>query len=256
MLLPMMLSRPALIGALLFLISPLWGAKVIMKDGKIYEGRIVAETDGDVLMRTKLDNRRKLLPADEILSVVRDTATVVEDPQRYASIETSVFGFVSDSTNVELRPAAGLSFAGHLRAHPLVDVGGGLDWIPALSGALAVTDGTVTREYHRFYSWSGGFSGRLFPFYLYHWKIEPFVSAGYHWSKLVPKGSGDSLSGQGLEGGAGAQWPVCKHLFLVAQLIYRRVSLDSIDFHGAQGGLTSPALMGGFSFSTGVAYHW
>jgi hypothetical protein len=232
-----------------------FAAKVIMKDGKIYEGKIITEMNGDILMRTQPGNRPRMLPGSEILSVVRDP--VVEtprDPHRYAAIEARISGNVSDSKNVSLNPTPGLSFAGSLRFHPLFEVSGGLDWFPALKGEVAVTDGTTQRGYEYFYAWSGGLSGRLFPFYARGWKIEPFLTSGYHWTRLVPKGSGDSLQGQGLEGGAGAQWPCGKRLYAIAQLVYRRVSLDGISFNGQQGGLISPVFMGDFSFSIGASY--
>src|SRR3954470_24855701 len=92
--------------ALLALCSaPLWGAKVILKDGKTYDGRIVEETGGDVLMRVQPENKPRLLPSGDILTVVRDPAvTEPQDPLRYTALELRLSGNVSDSKNVELGP--------------------------------------------------------------------------------------------------------------------------------------------------------
>src|SRR5580692_4932987 len=68
-------------------------AKVIMKDGKIFEGKIIAETDGDVLIKTSPVDPPKFLPNAEILTVVHDPVkTEPQDPQRYASLGLRLMG--------------------------------------------------------------------------------------------------------------------------------------------------------------------
>ena len=50
-----------------------------------------------------------------------------------------------------------------------------------------------------------------------------------------------------MEGGAGAQWPLSKNLYAVAQLVCRRISLDGINFKGAEASLISSVFMNHFS---------
>jgi hypothetical protein len=234
-------------------------AKVIMKDGKIIEGKIVAETNGDVLIRTPPVNPMPiLLPARAILTIIRDPVPEKPyDPQRYVSLETLLEGNVFTANNMTLDPGASLRIGGGLRIHPLVEIGGGFIWKPALSGALAVTDGKTTRGYERFYSYGGGFTAKLFPCYrIRRWTTEPFLIVGYEWTQLVPKASGDGVDGRGLEGGFGVQRPLTKKLFLVAQFLYRGTGLDTIDFQGLRGTLDPEIHVNSYTFSTGLAFHF
>jgi hypothetical protein len=99
-------------------------------------------------------------------------------------------------------------------------------------------------------------SGRFFPFFALRWRIEPFLTAGYHWGRIVPKDSGDSLRGQGMEGGIGVQGPIHHKLYWIARVIYRRISLDGINFNGQEGTLPSPVHYATLQFGGGIAYHW
>src|SRR6266513_2850881 len=101
-----------------------WAAKVIMKDGKIYEGKILAETKGDVVIKTSgWDHRIKLLPADNVLTVVHDPHEPEKpaDPQRYIAVDSFLTGNIYTTRDVSRQPAPGLRVGGGLRLHPLVE---------------------------------------------------------------------------------------------------------------------------------------
>jgi hypothetical protein len=246
-----------LLGALTMSL-PVYGAKVIMKDGKIYEGKIIAEPDGDVLIRTRpVEPRATLLPASEILTVVRDPVSHPPvDPQRYWEAELLASGNVFSSRDISMDPTAGLWLGGGMRLFPVIQLDAGLDWKPAINGSVAISNGTTQRDYEHFTSITGGFSGRIFPFYQRHWKIEPYLLGGYEWSRLTPKGSGDSLSGEGPKLGFGISWPLRRSWFLESRFIYRRIRYDRLDFLGLKSDVSPVVMNDNYSFGAGVAYHF
>jgi hypothetical protein len=229
-----------------------------MKDGKIYEGKILAETKNDVVIKTNTwDRKIKLLSMEDVLTVVHDPPAPEKpfDPQRYAALDTFLTGNLFVKNEVS-NPAAGVRLGGGLRLHPLIEIGGGFEWKPALSGDLALSDGIHTREYERFYSFGGGFTAKIFPLYkILREKLEPFLLVGYEWTELVPKDSGDELDGQGMEGGFGAQWPLTKTLYMETRFLYRHTPLDTVDFLGLRGSL-DPSIRGdSYSIALGLSLH-
>jgi hypothetical protein len=252
------LTRHAVVGWLVLFATPLFAAKVIMRDGKIFEGKILAEPGGDVLIKTNpVDPRAKLLPQQEILSVVRDPVPQTsKDPQRYLQAEAVLNGNVFSSWDLSMDPAASLWLGGGIRLHPVIELDAGLDWKPAMSGSLTVSDGTAQRSYERFAAYSGGFALRIYPLYYRKDKIEPYGLFGYEWSRLVPKGSGDNLNGGGVKFGAGATWPIHGSLFLDTRLIYRRTRYSRIFFRQQEGDADPPVMNDSYSFGAGVAYHF
>jgi hypothetical protein len=157
----------------LFLISPLLGPaarcfadKVIMKDGKIYQGRIMGETQDSVLIsNAPYDPKPRFIEIKDVLTIVRESG---KDPHsiesdRYAVVEALLSGQVFSSNTLTLNPAAGLHVGGGFRLHPLVEIGAIVDWVPDMSGQVAITDGTNLRGYEHFYSYGGGFTVKFFP---------------------------------------------------------------------------------------------
>ena len=231
-------------------------ARVIMKDGRIFEGKIVAETDGDVLIKTSPVNRPKLLPADAILTVVRDPVTPEpHDPQRYVSLGLRLMGNFFSTQHISLDPSAGLALDGSLRFHPLIEIGAAGEWTPQQSGDLSVSDGTTTREYQSFFSYGGSLWARAYPFYRKTTKVEPFLMMGYRWSNIIPKDSGDALKGGGIFGGIGAHWPLGQFFFLDAGLLYHHDSYGVIEFNNIDGSVDPRIQADSYSLMTGVSYH-
>jgi hypothetical protein len=230
-------------------------AQVMMKDGKVYQGKIIAETDGDILIKTSPVSRSKLLLSQDILSVVRDPAVeAAPDPQRYASLEMLLAGHLYSTRGISLNSAPGLRLGGGLRFHPLVELGAGLEWTPQLSGELAVTDGATLRRYESFYSYAGGFTAKLYPLYKRAaWKAEPFLLVGYDWLRFVPKDSGDALKGTGLSAGVGTAWPLGKRLFWDTRFLYQRVRYKRIFFLLREGTIDPPVRSDSFVLSTGLS---
>jgi hypothetical protein len=228
-----------------------FAAKVIMKDGKIYQGRIVAETDGDVLIRTSPVSRSKLLLSEDILTVVRDPIIHKNDPQRYSSVDVGLLGNIYSTRGIELNPSASLRLGGGLRFHPLMEIAAGLEWSPHITGELGVTDGTITRIYEKFYSYSGGLSTKWYPFFKkVDWRVEPFLILGYEWRRFVPKDSGDALKGSGINTGLGAYWQLNKRLFLETRFLYQRMRYGNIFFQLREGTLDPAIRADNFTLST------
>lgn len=235
--------------------ASLHGARVIMKDGKIYEGKIIDDSDGDILIKTSpMDARPKLLPNSDILSVTADPPPPKNlDPQRYSTYELLLTGNVFSAQNIEQNPAPGLWLGVGLRFHPVIEVGAGLDWKPWISGDLAVSDGTTTRQYDTFLSYSGGFLAKVFPFYAQRWKTEPFFIGGYGWSRLSPKGSDDALKGRGFIAGFGVRRPLWKQVYWESRFIYTRMVYDQIFFLQRNGSIDPAVIPNPFALCTGLS---
>jgi hypothetical protein len=251
------MKRLVFVIALLAAAAPLWSAKVIMKDGKIYEGRIIDDSDGDILIKTKTHWRPKLLPGNDILSVTRDAPeVVVRDPQRYTIFESLIAGHVSMSEGIEMDPSASLRLGGGMRPHPVVEVGAGLEWKPSFGGELSMSDGTTTRNYESFKSWNGGFSAKIYPFYQWKWAIEPFLVGGYEWSRLMPAGTDEALKGGGYKVGLGTSWPIKGNWYLEGQLVFRDIEYRRVFFLDREGTLNPSVHARTLAFATGVSYRF
>jgi hypothetical protein len=141
--------------------------------------------------------------------------------------------------------------------HPALDIGGEFDFVPTLvGGGLTVTDGTNTRGYESFYAYHGGFSAKVFPFYrIKEWRMEPYLTMGYHWNRLIPKGSGDALKGTSILGGAGVLIPWWKPMYWDLRFMYEHTNYDSIKFLTGEGDLSGVSY-NSFTLSAGLSYRF
>ncbi len=252
--------RKILIGlaGVLLGVASAWADKVIMKSGKIYEGRIMGETSQSVLIsNAPMDPTPHFLHYRDVLTVVRDTPAQfsVTDGQRTFMAEASLAGHVFSPETITLHPAAGLHLAGGLRPHPLVELNATLDWIPTLSGQLIISDGTTSRGYESLHAYSGGFALRLYPFCRFKaWRWEPYVLGGYQWNRLVLNGSGDFLKGYSWQAGLGTLIPWRWHLYWDARFLYERTLYDRVQFLLREGSLNDSIHNPTYTFSLGLSY--
>jgi hypothetical protein len=237
-----------------------WADKIIMKDGKIYEGHIMGETSRSVLISNPpLDPKPRFIELKDVLTLVRESHKEMRSAEsdRAAVVEIGLAGNVFSSRDMPLDTAPGLHVGGGFRVHPLLELMGNFDWIPALSGELVITDGTTTRSYESFYAYGGGFSAKVFPFFKRRdWRTEPYVTGGYRWNRLTPKASGDYLKGTTLEGGLGFLRPLRGHWYWGARFLYQYVSYDSVQFILRQGDLNSNIVVHTYSLGTELTYRF
>lgn len=231
-----------------------------MKDGKIYQGHIMGETSRSVLISNPpLDPKPRFIELKDVMTIIRESRPPEErspEAGRFASVEMLLTGHIFTSSAFAFSPAPGLHAGGAFRVHPLLEVGGGLAFIPNLSGEVTVTDGQTTRGYERFYAYQGGFSVKIFPFFKFRsWRVEPYLTTGYQWNRLTPKDSGDYFSGKTLLGGAGLSIPWRKPWYLELRLLYQHTDHDTVKFLTGQGDL-SGVRSDAFTVSTGLSYRF
>jgi hypothetical protein len=253
--------RPLRTVALLVLVlAPAWADQVIMKDGTVYKGKILIDTDKAILIgNPPFDPNSYLLQSEDIEKIIYEEyhPNPPAERKRGLTFETRLNGNVSSSSELPVGPAPSLYVGMGFRVHPLVELNGGLDWTPSLhaSDTFSVSAGTMaTRSYQDFWRYSAVFSLRLYPFYRRKWKTEPYLITGYSWSKEIPKGSGDSLKGSGWHVGFGAIRPVTTHLYLEAGFLYRKTTYDTISFLGQEGAVSPPIGQNDYSLSIGASY--
>lgn len=255
-----MAPRPLRTLVLLILaLAPAWADQVIMKDGTVYKGKIMIDTDKAILIgNPPFDPNSYLLQAQDIEKIIYEEyhPNAPAERKRGLTFETRLGGNFSSSDELSLGPASSLYAGVGFRVHPMVELNGGLEWTPSehARDAFSVSDGTTTRRYEDFWQYSAVFTLRLYPFYDRKWKTEPYVAAGYLWSKQIPKGSGDSLKGSGWLLGFGAIRPVTTHLYLEARFAFEKLAYDTIDFLGREGGISPPIDRRNYSFSAGASY--
>src|SRR6266404_3335439 len=99
--------------------------KIIMKDGKIYQGHIMGETQRSVLISNPpLDPYPRFVDLKDVLTIVRESRPE-EKPSpeegRFATANIGVTGQVYSSSVFSFTPAPGLYVGGGFRMHPLVE---------------------------------------------------------------------------------------------------------------------------------------
>ena len=238
---------------------PLLADQVIMKDGTVYKGKILIDTDKAVLIgNPPFDPNSYLLQSEDIEKIIYEEyhANPPAERKRGLTFETRLNGNVFSSDSLPSGPAPSLYAGLGFRVHPLFELNGGLDWTPAMhaSDAFTVTDGTTTRRYEDFWRYHAVFSARFYPFYKQKWKTEPYVAAGVSWGRQIPKDSGDTLKGAGWHVGFGAIRPLTTHLFLEARFMFQKFSYDRIEFLGREGTFEPAVDQRVYSFSGGISY--
>jgi hypothetical protein len=257
------MRRRFVIFVALLCLSPLAHAdKVIMKDGKIYYGRIMGESRRALLISNPpLDPKPRFIELRDVMTIVREPHPA-EKPSpeegRFASVSGGILGQVFTSNIFSFSGAPAVYVGGGFRVHPALELGAEMNYTPALSGSLGVKDtqNQVSRAYQHFYAYQGGFSAKILPFYNFNsWRAEPYLVTGFHWSRLVPKDSGDSLRGTSLFGGLGLLYPWWKPLYWDFRLVYDHTQYDSIHFLGGDGDL-SGVTHNTFEMSIGLSYRF
>ena len=257
------------VGAALVMLRPAAHAdKVIMKDGTVYTGKILVDTDKAVLIgNPPFDPNSYLLESKDIHTIVYEEYKP-NDPavrKRGFNLEWRLSGNVFASDHLSLSAAPGLYGGGGFRVHPFFELEGGVEWFPTISAkgdGLPVVDdptlapGSTLRTYKKFWAYQATASGRFYPFYKQKWQAEPYLTIGYSWAKLLPKASGDSLKGDGWHAGIGAIYPVTKHIFLDARFLYQALAFDQISFVGREGSLNPEIDENRFALSAGLSYRF
>jgi hypothetical protein len=235
--------------------------KIIMKDGKIYQGHIMGETSRSILISNPpIDPKPRFIDTADVMTIVRESRPA-EKPSleegRFASVNFGMTGQVYTSNTFGFSPAPGFYAGGGFRIHPSLELGGEFDYIPTLSGGgLTVTDGTNTRSYETFYAYHGGFSVKIFPFYRKtDWRMEPYLTTAYHWNRLIPKDSKDELGGTSLLGGVGVLIPWWKPLYWDLRFLYEHTNYDKIKFLINEGDL-SGVTHNSYTLSVGLSYRF
>jgi len=233
--------------------------QVIMKDGTVYKGKIMIDTDKAILIgNPPFDPNSYLLQSEDIEKVIYEEyhPNPPAERKRGLTVESRLNGNVVSSDQLSEGTSPSLYMGLGFRVHPLVELDGGLDWTPSMhsSDAFSVSDGTTTRRYEDFWQYSAVFSARIYPFYEKKWKTEPYLTAGYSWNHQIPKGSGDSFTGSGWQAGFGAIRPITTHLFLESRFVFQKISYDTIDFLGRSGSIQPTIDQNVYSFSVGASY--
>ena len=239
--------------------SPAAADKVLMKNGKVYEGKIMGETDDSVLFSSPpSDPTPRFLYSRDILTIVRQSRPPEPAPDRtyFPTLELLVGGHLFNSNTFSFGAAPGFEAGAGFRLCPAFELDANLSHWPTLSSDLTITDGKSARDYHSFYSYGGGFSAKVLPFFKRtRWRAEPYLLGGFEWTRLIPKGSGDSLNGNTVLGGLGVSYALRKPWYLEARFVYRHTRFTSVDFLGGSG------TIGGisdddYSLLTGLSYRF
>lgn len=250
------MRRWLLLTALVPFAQPLFADKVILKDGKIYEGRIMGETPTSVLLSPAGSDTPKFIPMNEVMTLVREKNPDVPNPDRdrHAHLELVMAGAFPSSGQMELDAHPRLEANGGFRLFPQLLVEAGIDWAPDAGGALALSDGTTTREYACFSRWSGGFGIRVYPF-TRKWKPdwETSLIGRYRWTGLSMKDSGDHLSGEAWQAGLGVARKLGKMLYWESRALYEQSVYDDVQFLHRSGTLRQDIRIRAWLIQTGIS---
>ena len=216
--------------------------KIIMKDGKIYEGHIMGEGAKSVLIRINQQAKPQFIALRDVQTIIRESHPadpIPDEAGRFATVEVMLLGTAFGHDTFHIKAAPGINVAGGFRIHPALELGGGINVWPALSGEVTLTDGTTVRGYEKFNAWSGGFHAKVFPFYRRREaRAEPYVMSGYHWCQLTPAGSGDYFTGRAWFTGVGVSWRWFNPVFVEGRFLYQKTSFDSVKFQSGQGSVS------------------
>lgn len=229
--------------------------QVIMKDGKIYVGRVMGEGSRSILL-SQPGQPPKFIELSDVMTIVREKNPEIPNPDRDRQIhlELAFAGNFNTSNQMSVSHAPGLAAVGGFRLHPLIQFEGGMDWTPEVSGELAISDGTLLRRYEHFYTWGGGFGLRAYPLALV-WKSswEPYLSGGYRWARLNAKASGDFLKGDSWNMALGISKALGRHLYWENRLVYQKASFEKVQFILREGSLNPSIEIDTWSLQTGLS---
>lgn len=241
--------------------SGAWADKVIMKDGKVYEGKILDDFGKALLIgNPPYDTKAHLLRMDDIQTIVYEEYRPPPPAQRRQgfTVATWIQGTAYSSQELPLYPATSLAAEVGYRLHPFVELDGEINWTPSVSAhgdGLLLSDSVTTRGYEHFWAYSPALTVRFYPLAQNKKQVtEPYLLGGYAWSHLIPKGSGDALKGTGWHIGAGVMHPCTTHFFLDSQLVYERLGYDSANFLGRTGDLSPAIVEHRYLLSIGLSY--
>jgi len=243
--------------ALFFAFSvPALADQVILKDGKILEGRVMGEGTQSILL-SQPGQPPKFIPLNDVMTIVREKNPEVPNPDRdrFIVVESMLGSHIFQSDEIDLTAAPGLNFTGGFRLHPLFQIEGGLEWTPVLTGEMAVTDGTTARRYERFYAWGGGFGAKIFPLAKRSRSVwEPSILGGWRWQRLVPKGSGDALKGTSWNVGLGLAKSLSKRLSWENRVMYQHTTFKKINYLQREGTLRPSIDIDTWTLQTGLSF--
>lgn len=227
-----------------FLAGPALGDKVIMKSGKIYEGRIMGESHRSILVRTEAGAKPIFLRMDDVHTIVRDPQppeAPSEEAGRFASVEFLVSGNAFRSGSLDFDAAPGFHLGGGFRLHPAFELGAVLDLWPGLNGEVSVGDqqSGAVRSYEHFYAYAGGFQAKFFPLFRRRYaRAEPFLLGGIAWNRVAPKASGDHFSGTSWKTGVGVSWAWFKPVYVESRFVYQNPHFTKVQFQSGEGDIT------------------
>lgn len=239
---------------------PLCADQVLMKDGTLYRGKILIDTDKAILIgNPPFDPNSYLLQAEDIEKIIYEEyhQNPPAERKRGFLLESGMSGGGFSSDVLLISPAMSFYTGAGFRVHPLFEIDGGVAWYPGLhAGSKLSVEGATIRSYDTFWMYGGVVSCRLYPFFRKTWMLEPYAIAGYAWNRLIPKGSGDKLTGAGWHAGAGFIRPLTTHIFLDARVTYQSLSFDSITFQGQDGTIRPEIDERIISFFVGASYRF
>ncbi len=253
------MKRSSLLIGLFIFPALLCADQVIMKDGTVYKGKIQVDTDKAILIgNPPFDPQSYLLEAKDIDKIIYEEYKP-QDPsvrKRGFVFESRLGMRVFSGNELELKPAPVTYFGIGFRVHPMLELNGGMDWNPSLSvkDDFAVSNGTTTRHYQDLSQMGFGFAVRFYPLVQKPWKTEPYVTAGYQWSKISFKSTEDNLKGAGWTIGVGAIRPVTRHVFLESRLAYEKLKFDTVNFLGQKSGISPSINQKAFVLQIGASY--
>jgi len=152
-----------------------WADKVITKDGKVYTGKILIDSDKAVLIgNPPFDPNSTLIKSEDIQTIVYEQyrPNSPAERRRGINLDFQLSGNAYSSSELALHPAVGLLAGAGFRFHPLIEIGGAMQWVPGLSASgsgLSLTGGTgssvITRGYQHFWQYTLDFTSKIYPFF-------------------------------------------------------------------------------------------
>src|SRR5438876_934926 len=117
--------------ALLFLAPAAWADKIIMKNGKIYQGHIMGETkDAILISNPPIDPKPRFLDTSDGMTIVRESRPAEkasDEAGRFVSANFGLTGQFYSSDTFSFSAEPGFYAGGSFRVHPAIDLGGEFD---------------------------------------------------------------------------------------------------------------------------------